>query len=161
MARWLVKQEPSAYSYADLEREGATRWDGVHHPLALRHLRAMRPGDEGIFYHTGAERACVGTLRVVGRPAPDPGDARGSWTVDVAVGRRFDRPVPLAQIRGDPAFRGFELLRLGRLSVMPVPAPYWRRIVALGRPAVPTAAPPGPGRGAAPPPTRTSAPRKR
>lgn len=130
MAHWLVKQEPTAYSFGRLVREGRTRWDGVHNPLALRHLRAMRPGDEALFYHSGDERACVGILRVTSKPHPDPEDPRGSWYVDVTAVRPLARPVPLSEIRGDPAFEGFALLRISRLSVMPVPDPLWTRLLA-------------------------------
>jgi len=131
MAKWLIKEEPDHYAWSDLVQEGRTEWDGVHNALALRHLRAMSPGDEAIVYHTGEVRACVGLARVTGAPHPDPGEGEGSWSVEVRPLRPLDRPVSLAEIRGDPAFAGFDLLRISRLSVLPVPEPMWRRILAL------------------------------
>ena len=164
MARWLVKQEPTSYSYAELERERRTRWDGVHNALALRHLRGMRPGDEAFFYHSGSERACVGVLRVASLPRADANDPRGSWWVEVTPVRRLERPVTLSEIRADAAFRGFDLLRMSRLSVLPVPDSMWARILTLanepGR-GVPTGAPRGRARAAVRPPKRVSAKRTR
>jgi predicted RNA-binding protein with PUA-like domain len=130
MARWLVKEEPTHYAWADLVRDGKTEWDGVHNALALRHLRAIAPGDELVIYHTGDERACVGVARASGRPHPDPDDDRGSWSVEVRPVRPLRRPVTLAELRGDPALAGFLLLRISRLSVMPVSDAEWRRILA-------------------------------
>jgi len=132
MARkhWLVKQEPSAYSWADLERERETEWNGVHNALALIHLRKMRVGDFAFFYHSGAERSCVGIVRVVRGPRPDPDDDRGSWTVRVRPVRRLRRPVTIAEMRGDRKFSGFDLLRNSRLSIMPVSPQRWAGVLA-------------------------------
>jgi predicted RNA-binding protein with PUA-like domain len=129
VAHWLVKQEPSSYSWGNLVRDGRTRWDGVHNALALQHLRRMAVGDEAVFYHSGSERACVGILRVASSPRPDPNDARGSWFVEVTPVRALARPVTLAEIREDPAFEGIALLRISRLSVMPIPETAWLRIL--------------------------------
>jgi predicted RNA-binding protein with PUA-like domain len=132
--RWLLKTEPREYSFEDLVRDRRTPWDGVANPLALRHLGAIRPGDELLIYHTGAVRAVVGLARAVSRPYPDP--ARGDpklIVVDVKPVRALSRPVPLASVRADPRFRGFELVRLPRLSVLPVPAPLWRALLAMAR----------------------------
>jgi predicted RNA-binding protein with PUA-like domain len=150
-AYWLVKQEPTAYSWSDLEKERETEWNGVHNALALRHLRAMGVGDLALFYHSGSERACVGILRVVRGPEPDPRDARGSWTVRVRPVRRFRRAIPLAEIRNDRAFDGFDLVRISRLSVMPVSEDRWAKLMALEGEAAPaarrsTAGPRGRGR---------------
>jgi len=134
VAHWLVKSEPGAYSYADLERERATDWNGVHNALALRHLKAMRPGEELFVYHSGAERAVVGIARVVAPPRPDPADDRGSWMVRVAPVRAVDPPVTLAQMRADPALAGLPLFRISRLSVLPITGTEWRRILASSRP---------------------------
>lgn len=139
VAYWLLKSEPGEYGYADLERAGRDRWDGVHHPAAQRHLRAMRPGDLALFYHTGGERAVVGVCRVVSEPYPDPAaaDAR-AVVVDVEPVYRLPRPVALTAIKADPAFARWELVRQARLSVMPVPEPLWRRVHTMaGRPADP------------------------
>jgi len=110
MARWLVKQEPSTYSYDRLEKDRSTEWDGVHNALALRHLRGMARGDEAFFYHSGDERAAVGILRVAGAPHPDPKDDRGSWSVRVEPVRRLARPVTLAELREVPGLAGLALL---------------------------------------------------
>ncbi|HXQ79580.1 MAG: EVE domain-containing protein [Thermoplasmata archaeon] len=133
VAFWLVKQEPSAYSWSHLENEGETEWNGVHNALALRHLRAMHVGDLALFYHSGDERACVGILRVVRGPKPDPADERGSWTVRVRPVRKLRRPVTLAEIRVDPRFAGLDLLRISRLSVMPVSERHWSNLLAHER----------------------------
>jgi predicted RNA-binding protein with PUA-like domain len=130
MARWLAKSEPGVYSYADLERDRTTEWDGVHNATALLHIRAMVPGDELLFYHSGDERAVVGIARVTGAPHPDPKDDRGSWSVAVAPVRALRGPVPLATLRADPALMGFVMFRISRLSVMPVTDPQWRAILS-------------------------------
>lgn len=130
MARWLVKEEPTHYSYGDLERDGGTDWTGVHNALALRHLRAMAVGDEIVYYHTGGERAAVGVAVVTEGPQPDREDPRGSWRVRLGPVRRLARPVSLAEMRGDPAFEGFDLLRIGRLSILPVQDEHWAALLA-------------------------------
>jgi len=130
MTRWLLKTEPSTYSFADLEREGATRWDGVTSNAALKHMRAVRNGDELLVYHSGDERSAVGVARATSDPRPDPDDPR-LVVFDVAPVRRLSRPVSLATIKADAAFAGFELVRQPRLSVMPVADAHWRRILAL------------------------------
>jgi predicted RNA-binding protein with PUA-like domain len=131
--RWLLKQEPSDYSWSDLVRDGTTRWNGVHNPLALQNLRRMAPRDLALFYHTGTERAAVGLVIVTSTPRPDPDDSRGSWTVDVRPSRPLARPVTLAELKGDPALEGFALLKLSRLSVVPVTGAQWSRVLAHER----------------------------
>lgn len=136
MAYWLLKTEPEEYSYADLEQRGRDAWDGVKNPTAQRHLRSMQPGDLAFVYHTGKERAVVGIARVVSAPYPDPAAPEKRVLVDLSPVERLGRPVTLAEIKADPAFLGWELVRLSRLSVMPVPEPLWHRILALaGSPA--------------------------
>ncbi|MGI0130408.1 MAG: EVE domain-containing protein [Thermoplasmata archaeon] len=130
MARWLAKSEPGVYSYADLETEGRTEWNGVHNALALQHLRRMRPGDELLFYHSGGERAAVGIARISAVPHPDPDDDRGSWSVEVRPVRRLRAPVTLAELRTDPRLSGFLLLKMSRLSVMPVTAVEWAGVLS-------------------------------
>jgi predicted RNA-binding protein with PUA-like domain len=132
MARWLFKEEPDTYSYADLERDGEAVWSGVRNPLARKHLRAVAAGDEVFFYHTGKEKAVVGVMRVSGGPEPDPSD-ESLVTVRVKPARRLAHPVPLSAIKADPAFAGWELVRLGRLSVMPVPDAVWKRVEELAK----------------------------
>ncbi len=132
MSTWLLKTEPGDYSFADLERDGRTTWDGVANNVALKHMRSMRRGDEAIVYHTGDERRAVGLARVVSDPYPDPaGAGPRSLVVDVEPVRRLPRPVTLAQVKADPAYAGFDLVRQPRLSVMPVPPALWRRLLAL------------------------------
>ncbi len=130
MAFWILKEEPTVYSYHDLERDGATRWTGVHNALALRHLRAMRPKDRALYYHTGAERSCVGIVEVTSEPQPDPDDDRGSYRVDVRPVRALRRPIPLSEVRLDPALAGIALVRLPRLSVLPLSEDQWVRLLA-------------------------------
>ena len=130
MARWLLKTEPGHYSWAALVRDRRTVWDGVTSNVALRHLRSVRSGDEALVYHTGDERAAVGIATVVSDPYPDAADPR-LVVLDVAPLRALPRPVTLAALKADPAFSGFDLVRLPRLSVMPVAAAHWRRILAL------------------------------
>jgi predicted RNA-binding protein with PUA-like domain len=150
MAYWLVKEEPAHYAWTDLVRDGRTEWDGVRNALALRHLRSMHLGDRAIFYHTGSERACVGIVEVTSEPRPDPRDARGAWSVEVRAVRALRRRIPLSEVRADPALAGFDLVRLGRLSVMPVSDDQWARLLAhenstAWSPAPPTAARAGRG----------------
>jgi len=130
---WLLKTEPTTYSYADLEREGRATWDGVANPVALKHLRTMAVGDRCFIYHTGAEKRIVGVARVTKAPYPDPkaGDPK-LVVVDLEPVERVGRPVTLAEIKADPRFADWELVRIGRLSVMPVSAERWRLIREWG-----------------------------
>lgn len=134
MALWLFKEEPDEYSYADLERDGATVWCGVTNALALQHLRRVRKGDRALYYHTGKEKAVVGEMLVSADPTPDP-VARDEKLVVVEVEpvRRLARSVALGEIKKDPALADWELVRLPRLSVMPVSEEQWRRIEELSR----------------------------
>lgn len=120
MAYWLFKTEPSDYSFDRLLEEGRTVWDGVKNALARRHLRQVRRGDEIAVYHTGREKAVVGVARAAS-------DAEGD-TVQIVPLRRTG-PVPLSAIKADPRFREFPLVRMGRLSVMPVPEDLWEALV--------------------------------
>ena len=130
MARWLIKEEPEHYAYSDLERDGRTEWDGVHNALALRHIRAMAVGDEALFYHTGDVRAAVGVAKVTRGPRADTSDPRPSWSVEIVPIRELDRSISLAELRQDPALAGFDLFRIGRLSVVPVTEEQWTAILA-------------------------------
>jgi predicted RNA-binding protein with PUA-like domain len=129
---WLLKTEPGDYSFSDLERDRRTVWDGVSNNAALKHIRSIRKGDEALVYHTGDERQAVGLARVTSDPYPDPeaGDPR-LVVFDLAPLRRLARPVTLAEVKANPAFVGFALVREPRLSVMPVPPALWRRLLAL------------------------------
>ncbi len=132
MSRWLFKQEPDCYSYADLERDGGTLWDGIANALALRHLRLCRSGDLAFFYHTGKEKNIVGILEVTGDPIPDPNSDDGKLVaVSVKPVRALSKPVSLAAIKADPLFAEWELVRMSRLSVMPCPDALWNRVLEL------------------------------
>jgi predicted RNA-binding protein with PUA-like domain len=132
MAYWLFKQEPSSYSYSQLEKDGKTVWEGVANNLALKHLRAVRRGDMAIFYHTGDEKQAVGVMELASEPYPSLKD-RSLVVVDVKPAGRLKRPVTLAQIKSDPLFVDWELVRISRLSVMPVPQKLWDKIVKLSK----------------------------
>ncbi len=134
MNYWLLKSEPDVYAYADLERDGQTVWDGVNNNLALKHIRCMQIGDLALIYHTGEERRAVGIAEVVSQPYPDPklNDPK-RVVVDIKPVKPLVQPVTLAQIKADTGFADFDLLRLSRLSVVPVPPPYWQRILHMAQ----------------------------
>jgi len=131
---FLVKQEPSDYAWADFVRDGRTAWTGVRNYAARLYLRAMRPGDPVLFYHSGEEKQVVGLARVHRAAYPDPtGDADEGWVaVDLEPDRPFRTPVTLAQIRADAACRAIELVRQTRLSVMPLRPAEFKRLRKLG-----------------------------
>ena len=135
MTRWLFKEEPTHYNLADLEREGRTTWDGVHNALARQNLRKVSRGDRVLFYHTGKEKAIVGEMRAV-RDAWTERQADGSEEVLVEVEfvRRLLRPVTLTDIKSDIILAGWDLVRLPRLSVVPVTEEQWRRVEGLSEP---------------------------
>ncbi len=129
---WLVKTEPSTYSYDDLERAQTAVWDGVKNPVALRNLRSMHPGDQVLVYHTGDEKAVVGWATVVSAPYADPKKKDPKLTViDLKAQRRLPQPVTLAQIKADKTFTDLPIVRQGRLSVSPVTPPQWTRLLKL------------------------------
>jgi predicted RNA-binding protein with PUA-like domain len=131
---WLLKTEPSDYSYADLERSGRARWDGVTNPVALRNLGAMKVGERVFIYHTGNEKAVVGEAEVVKGAYPDPkaADPR-RLVVDLEARGRFGRPVTLAELRALAEFAPSPLVKQGRLSVVRLSAGQWKAIERLGR----------------------------
>ncbi len=129
---WLLKTEPSDYSYADLNRDGKTVWDGVSNNLALKHLRNMKAGDWAFLYHTGKERALVGIAEVISDPYPDPKKSDTKLAVvDVKAKEELPQSVSLAEVKADSEFSDFPLVRLPRLSVMPVTPPQWNRLLAM------------------------------
>jgi predicted RNA-binding protein with PUA-like domain len=129
---WLVKTEPSTYSYDDLEREKTAVWDGVKNPVALRNLRSMHPGDQVLVYHTGDEKAVVGWATVVSAPYVDPKKKDPKlFVIDLRAHRRLPRPVTLAQIKADRTFSDLPIVRQGRLSVSPVTVPQWGKLLKL------------------------------
>ena len=113
---YLLKTEPSEYSFSDLQRDNETIWDGVRNPVALRHLREMPAGAKLVIYHTGEERRAVGTARVLAVDAVDPKNPR----VKIEAGKALAQPVSLAEIKAHKAFADSPLLRQGRLSVVPL-----------------------------------------
>ncbi len=132
MAYWLLKSEPDVYSYDDLVRDKKTEWDGVANNTALKHIRSMHKGDLAVIYHTGDERAAIGVAEIVSDPHKDPKlDDEKMVVITVKPRRKFARPVTLAEIKADPAFAGWDLLRIGRLSVVPTPEKMWLHLEKL------------------------------
>jgi predicted RNA-binding protein with PUA-like domain len=129
---WLLKEEPSHYSYDDLARDGRTSWTGVKNALAQKHLRSIAKGDRIFFYHTGDEKAVVGIARAASAAYPDPADRTGKlYAVDVEPVKKLPSPVTLAAIKADKSFASFPLVRLPRLSVMPVSETEWKKIEGM------------------------------
>ena len=133
MTNWILKTEPSAYSFDDLVRAGRATWDGVTNPVALKNIKAMKSGDAVLIYHTGNERAVVGHAEVVSAPYPDPKDAKLT-VVDLKPGKRLPHPVTLAQIRAEAALKDLALVRMPRLSVVPADERQWKALLGLGSP---------------------------
>ena len=130
--QWLFKTEPSEYSYDDLERETKAVWDGVTNSLALKHLRQVRMGDEILIYHSGDVKAIIGLAQAVSDPYPNPrGDDDKLIVINLKPKRRLVRPITLSEIKVIEEFKEFDLLRLPRLSVMPIPDNYWDRLQDL------------------------------
>jgi predicted RNA-binding protein with PUA-like domain len=132
VAYWLMKSEPGSYGWDDLVRDGGTEWDGVRNPAARLHMKAMQPGDEALFYHSGKDKAAVGIMRIARAAAADPKDP--DW-VSVAVEplRPLPRAVRLNTIKAEPRLAGLEMLRQSRLSVSPVHDEEWAAILELAR----------------------------
>ena len=126
---WLVKEEPTHYAFDALIADRKAVWSGVRNALAQKHLRAVKKGDRVLYYHTGNEKAVVGIARALSNPYPDPEDPSGKYVaVDLGPVSRLPRPVTLAEIKADRAFADFPLVRIARLSVMPVSDAEWARI---------------------------------
>jgi predicted RNA-binding protein with PUA-like domain len=115
-SRYLLKTEPSEYSFEDLERDKQTTWDGVHNPVALKHLREMKPGDKLVIYETGDRKSAVGVASVVAIDTSNPKQP----VVEIKAGGKLPRPLPLAEIKGNRLFADSPLVRQGRLSVVPL-----------------------------------------
>ena len=127
---WLVKQEPSVYNYAVLEKEKKTVWDGVHNNLALKYLNSMKKGDQALSYHTGDEKQAVGIIAITSNPYPNPREDNKRYVVvDVKPVKLLKRPVTLEEMKKEPLFKNWDLLRISRLSVMPVPKNIWDAIM--------------------------------
>jgi len=132
--RWLLKTEPSAYSFAQLQRDKRTRWDGVKNPLALKNLGRVRKGDQLFIYHTGDEKAVIGTATALDAAYADPkkNDPK-LLVIDIAGGVALERPVPLSEIKADRELSTWELVRLPRLSVVPVSPAQWKAVERMAR----------------------------
>jgi len=131
---WLVKSEPSAYSWANLVADGKTAWTGVRNFTARNNLRAMRKGDTVFFYHSVTEKAVEGIANVVREAYPDPTAKEGDWSaVDLAPEKALSRPVPLEEIKRNPTLKDMALLRLSRLSVQPVTKAQFDEIVRMSK----------------------------
>jgi predicted RNA-binding protein with PUA-like domain len=132
MGRWFVKSEPSVYSFADLQRDGRTVWDGVRNNTAALHLKAMKLGDEVFFYHSNEGLEIVGIAKVAKEHFLDPSDPKGRYVaVELAPVRPIKAPVTLAQMKANPALADMAVLRLFRISVSPVTDPEWAEILKM------------------------------
>jgi predicted RNA-binding protein with PUA-like domain len=132
MAHWLMKSEPSSYSWQDLVRDGSTEWDGVRNNAARLHLKAMKRGDEAFFYHSMDERSVIGVMGVVREAQPDPKDP--DWvSIKVEPVRALERPVTLKEIKAEPRLAKMDLIRQSRLSVAPVRDEEWELILSMSR----------------------------
>jgi predicted RNA-binding protein with PUA-like domain len=134
MSAWLLKSEPSVYSFDQLVADKKTAWSGVRNFQARNHLRAMKKGDVALFFHTGDEKALVGVARIASAPGPDPTAPGEDWTsVDVVPVTRLTEPVPLARIKATPALASLAMIKQGRLSVSPVSDAELKALLALGK----------------------------
>jgi predicted RNA-binding protein with PUA-like domain len=129
---WLFKEEPSHYSFEQLQQDGKTAWSGVRNALAQKHLRSVRKGDRIFYYHTGDEKAVIGIAEAASDPYPDP-DNDPLVVVDVKPIKALPHPVSLAAIKASGRFASFPLVRIPRLSVMPVSDAEWKAIEAMAR----------------------------
>ena len=130
--KWLVKEEPEHYSFAQFQKDGSTVWAGVRNPVAQRNLREMKKGDRVFFYHTGKEKAIVGTATVSAPAYPDPKES-SLVVVELAAGKPLKRPVTLAEIKADKRFKDMPLVRIARLSVQPVTDAEWELIEDMSK----------------------------
>jgi predicted RNA-binding protein with PUA-like domain len=131
---WLVKSEPSAYSWANLVADGKTAWTGVRNYTARNHLRTMRKGDSVLFYHSVVGKEIVGMAKVIREAHPDPTATEGDWSaVDLAPEKALSRPVTLDEIKRNPKLKGMALLRLSRLSVQPVTSAEFAEIIRVAQ----------------------------
>jgi predicted RNA-binding protein with PUA-like domain len=134
MAHWLLKSEPGTYSYDMLDKDGKTVWDGVSNNLALQYIRQMKKGDLAFIYHSGDEKQIVGVAEITSNPYPDPKLKDGKLVVfDLKPKEKVKRPVTLAEIKADASFADFQLVRMSRLSVMPVTPAHWEKITAMAK----------------------------
>ena len=132
MAYWLLKSEPDVFGWDQQVANGVEPWNGVRNFQASANLKAMKKGDQAFFYHSNIGREIVGVVKVVREAYPEPGDETGRWVcVDVQAGKRLKRPVTLAEIKADPQFADFQLVRMSRLSVVPVNEEHWKALMKM------------------------------
>ncbi|MFB5610779.1 MAG: EVE domain-containing protein [Nitrosopumilaceae archaeon] len=131
---WLAKQEPKSYNFSSLKKDKKTMWDGVHNNLALKHINNMKKGDLILFYHSGDEKQAVGIMEVTSKPYPNPEEKNKRFVVvDVKYKKELANPVTLAEMKKQKKFKNWELLRISRLSVMPVPKEIWSSIMKMSK----------------------------
>ena len=134
MSHWLLKSDPGTYSFDDLQRDKKTVWDGVSNNLALKHIRNMKKGDTAFVYHSGPEKSVVGIADIVSNPFPDPKRKDPRLAVfEIKFRERLKNPVTLSAIRSDRRFMNFVLVRMSRLSVMPVSGEQWNMLLGMSR----------------------------
>jgi predicted RNA-binding protein with PUA-like domain len=129
-AHWILKTEPTTYSFDRLVKEKTAVWDGVTNPVALKNIRSMQKGDELMIYHTGDEKAVVGLASVASAPYADPKNAK-LVVFDLKAGQALARPVTLAEIRAEPALKDLALVRMPRLSVVPADDAQWKKLLQM------------------------------
>ncbi len=131
---WLVKQEPKSYNFSILKKDKKTVWDGVHNNLALKHINNMKKGDLILFYHSGDEKQVVGIIQVSSKPYSNPEETNERFVVvDVKYKKELQNPVTLSEMKKQKKFKNWELLRISRLSVMPVPKEIWNSIIKMSK----------------------------
>lgn len=134
---WLAKQEPSGprgYNFETLKKDKTTIWDGIHNNLALKHMREMKDGDLVLFYHTGDERQAVGIMEVISEPYSNPKEENKRFiVVDVKYKKSLKRPITLAEIKKQKKFQNWDLIRISRLSLMPVPKHIWDDLIVISQ----------------------------
>lgn len=131
---WLVKQEPKSYNFSILKKDKKTVWDGVHNNLALKHINNMKKGDLISFYHSGDEKQVVGIIQVSSKPYSNPEETNERFVVvDVKYKKELQNPVTLSGMKKQKKFKNWELLRISRLSMMPVPKEIWNSIIKMSK----------------------------
>ena len=134
---WLTKQEPSGprgYNFEQLKKDKKTVWDGVHNNLALKYMQKMKKGDLALFYHTGDERQAVGIMEITSSPYPNPNENNERFiVVNVKYKKPLKHPVTLEEMKREKKFKEWELLKISRLSVMPVPKEIWQQIIKMSQ----------------------------
>jgi len=131
---WLAKQEPKSYNFSILKKDKKTIWDGVHNNLALKHINNMKKGDLILFYHSGDEKQVVGIMEVSSKPYSNPEETNERFVVvDVKYKKELQNPVTLSEMKKQKKFKNWELLRISRLSVMPVPKEIWNLIIKMSK----------------------------